>query len=136
MVLGAVRSMLTAGLLVALVRLPARSRTEAPAVRPASSPVITLSAGTAPGLMPDRPSAAVQWIVTLPLYQPSALGWLVGLPLNAGAVLSTFSPVRPALEVLPAASTAVPPALWFAPSPIVLAAGQLSMPERLSAQVK
>src|SRR5438093_12686441 len=128
--------MLTAGLLVASVELPARSLTEALAARPVSSPVITLSAGMAAGSIPDRPSAAVQWMLTLPLYQPSAFGWVVGAPLRVGAVSSTLRPVRPALALLPAASTAVPLALWLAPSPTVLAAEQLSMPERLSAQVK
>src|SRR5436189_205127 len=67
-VVGAVRSILT-GALFALVVLPARSLTEALAIRLAPSPVITLLAGTVAVSIPDRPawSEAVQWIVTSPL---------------------------------------------------------------------
>src|SRR5438094_10526941 len=60
----------------------------------------------------------------------------MGAPLSTGEVLSTLIPERLAPAELPAASTAVPLAVWFAPSLTVLAAGQLSIPDRLSAQVK
>src|SRR5215207_7672740 len=46
--------------------------------------------------------------------------------------MSTEMPLTPLLELLPAASTAVPVADWSAPSPIVFGAGQASMPERMS----
>src|SRR5205085_10714690 len=103
---------------------------------PGSSPVPMRLPGTVAGSMPDGTCTAVHWIVTLPLYEPSAWGCVVGAPLRVGGVLSTLIPVRLAPAVLPAASTAVPLAVWFAPSLTVLAAGQLSIPERLSAQVK
>ena len=41
-----------------------------------------------------------------------------------------------ALASLPAASFAVPVALWFAPSPSVIAAGQKAMPESASSHLK
>ena len=75
-VVGAVRSILTEAL-VADVSLPARSRTEVPAVRPVPSLAMVLSAGVAPS-MPERASGAVHVTVTSSLYQPAAFGsaWL------------------------------------------------------------
>ena len=60
---------------------------------------------------------------------------MVAAPASVGAVLSTLTPLTPALAVLPAASVAVPLALWPAPSPSVWAAAQFATPERLSAQM-
>src|SRR5690242_18125817 len=71
-----------------------------------------------------------------PLYQPLPFGAVVAAPLSAGAVSSTLMAVMLALALLPAASVAVPLDVWFAPSPSVLAAGQLSIPESASPQVK
>ena len=58
--------------------------------------------------MPDSASEHVQWIVTLPLYQPALFALVVGAPESDGAVLSTEMPVTPALFVLSALSTAAP----------------------------
>src|SRR3954464_10930900 len=87
-VLGAVRSILT-GALFAEVSLPARSRTEVPAVRPVPSPSMVLSAGAAPS-RPERASAAAHLTVTSPLYHPAPLGAALAAPLSVGAVLSTL----------------------------------------------
>src|SRR5438045_1405486 len=100
---GAVRSILIPDTVV-LVELLALSPTEALAERFAPSPVIVLSAGTIPGLIPDKLPAAVQWIATSPLYQPSALGCVVAAPPSDGAVLSTFMPLTVVPLLLPAAS--------------------------------
>jgi hypothetical protein len=58
--------------------------------------------------MPDRASEAVQWIVTSPLYQPSAFGAAVAAPLSVGAVLSMLMPPTLVLALLSALSVAVP----------------------------
>ncbi len=110
-VLGAVRSILTAGLLSALFVLPALSLIVLLATRPLPSPVIVLSAGHEPST-PDRLSEQVQSIATSPLYQLAALGCVVGAPLRVGFVLSTLILSIPAPAVLPAASVAVPLAAW------------------------
>ncbi len=101
-VLGAVWSILTAGLLVAVVVLPALSLTEALVVRPVPSLLIVLSAGQAPSI-PEPPalSLQVQATVTLLLYQPAALGLVVGAPLSDGATLSMLT-VTVVLVLLPA----------------------------------
>src|SRR5262249_7975331 len=126
LVLGACRSILTAGLL-ASVWLSALSLTEALAVRPMPSPVIVLSTGSA--TTPDNASAAVQWMVTSPLYQPAAFDAVVGAPLSDGAVSSTLMPLSLTLAVLPAASATVRLTLWLAPSPNVCVPGQISIPD-------
>src|SRR6266536_4173062 len=113
LVVGAVLSILTAGLLVAVVVLPALSDTEALAVRPLPSPLMVLSARTEPA-RPDSASDAVQWMVTLPWYQPAAFGAVVGAPLRVGATLSILMPLTVALALLSALSTAVPVTAWFA----------------------
>src|SRR3954454_10076919 len=82
-VMGGVRSILTAAL-VAEVSLPARSRTEVPAVRPVPSPSMVLSAGAAPS-GPESARAAFHLTVTSPLYQPAPLGFVVAAPLSVGA---------------------------------------------------
>src|SRR5919199_1012480 len=69
--------------------------------------------------MPDRLSVPVSVTWTGPRYQPLSSG--------AGT---------PAAVVLPAASLAVPLTLWLAPSASVCGAGQVAIPDRLSAQVK
>ena len=51
---------------------------------------MTLLAGVA--TTPERSSAAVQLIVTSPLYQPLAFGAVVGRRTASGAVLSTLMP--------------------------------------------
>src|SRR5262245_58519486 len=116
--------------------LPARSLTEALAPRLPPLPSITLSAGTVDRSTPERTSAAVQWMVTSPLYQPAAFGWLVGAPLSVGAVLSTLRAPTLVLALLPAASVAVPLTLWFLPSLSVWGAVQPLIPERSSEHVK
>src|SRR4051812_42115620 len=95
------------GALVADVSLPARSRTDAPAVRPVPSPLMVLSAGAAPS-MPDRLSPAVHFTVTSPLYQSARLWSVVGDPVRVGAVLSTSIGPTVTSSVLPASSVAVP----------------------------
>src|SRR5438067_2426698 len=82
-VFGAVLSMFTAGLLAAVVVLPAWSLTDADAVRPVPSLLIVASAVTGPA-RPERASLAVQWTVTLPLYQPAPFGDAVGAPDSNG----------------------------------------------------
>src|SRR5262249_11578479 len=115
-VVGAVRSMLTAGLVTEPLLLPALSLTEALAVRPLPSPLITLSAGAVAGSIPDKLSEPVQWIVTLPLYQLAAFWLVVGAPLSAGPTLSMLTPLTIPLAVLPARSETVPlVTLLFAP---------------------
>src|SRR5438094_4083670 len=109
LVLGAVRSILMPAT-VALVVLPALSLTEALAERLSPSPAMVLSSGRVAGSRPERPawSAAVQWTVTSPLYQPAPFGCVVAAPASEGAVSSTLMPERLALAVLPAASIAAP----------------------------
>ena len=128
-VVGAVRSMFTAAL-SAVVLLPALSATVAVSLRPLPSPVMVLLAGAE--ATPERSSSAVQSIVTSPLYQPLPLAAVVGLPLSVGAVSSTLMPPTVVLAELPAASTAVPSRDWSVPSPKVLSAVTLSMPDRVS----
>src|SRR4051794_5626483 len=119
---------------VAAVALPALSVTDAPAERLLPSPVMVLSAGAAPSpVRPDRASPAAQWTVTSPLYQLLPFGAVVAEPLSVGAVVSTLTPVMVNGSLtLSAASVAVPPALWSAPSPSVLPAGQERRPDRPS----
>src|SRR5919199_1406448 len=121
--LGGVRSMLTAA--AAAVVLPALSWTETLVATSLPSPVSVLSGGHAPS-MPDSASEQVQAIATSPLYHltmvPSAsvlvpLGAPTAAPLSRGAVLSMLMPFTLASALLPAASLAVPDALWSAPSP-------------------
>src|SRR5919199_1154540 len=83
-VTGAVLSIFTAGALVAFV----------------------LSAGAA--TIPLSASAAVQWTLTFPLYQPAAFGDVVGAPDSVGAVLSILATKGVVLVLLSALSTAVP----------------------------
>ncbi len=83
---GGVRSMLTAGLLVAVVDRPAPFVALCELVRPLPSPTIVVSAGAVG--MPDSGSDAVQWTVTSPLYHPAVFGWVVGAPESSGAVVS------------------------------------------------
>ena len=104
---GAVRSIFTAGLLVALVVFAARSLTDAPAVRPVPSLVMVSFGGHAPSI-PESASLHDQWIATSPLYQPLPFGLLVGAPASAGAVLSMLMADTVADWELPATSVAVP----------------------------
>src|SRR5207253_325996 len=91
-VLGAVRSMLTAGLLDALVVLPALSLTDALALRPLPSPSIVLLGGQAPGLaMPERASLQLKLTVTSVLFQPVALATSERSAVMVGAVLSMLT---------------------------------------------
>ena len=94
LVVGAVRSILTAGLL-AVVLLPALSLTVWVAVRFSPSPVMALFAGAAVA-SPESASSAVHAMTTSPLYQP-LVGCVVGAPLRVGAVLSTLTPLTVAL---------------------------------------
>src|SRR4051794_10636844 len=83
-VLGAVRSILTAGD-CAFVELPALSVAVALAVSAVPSPVIVLFAGL---VVPDSASAAVHATTTSSLYQPAAFASVVALPDRVGATLS------------------------------------------------
>src|SRR5690348_2727424 len=74
-VTGEVRSILTAGLLVAVVDRPAPLVTVVVLVRFSPSPVITVSAGAVG--MPDSGSLAIQCTVTSPRYQPPVPGAVV-----------------------------------------------------------
>ena len=114
-VVGAVRSILTAGL-VADFALSALSLTDALAVRLRPSPPMTLSPGTVAALIPESASVADQWIVTSPLYQPAPFGELVGAPLRLGAVLSMLNGPTEPDALLSALSVALPLTDWFAPS--------------------
>src|SRR4051812_17135162 len=125
--------MLTAAL-SAVVVLPALSATVAVSLRPLPSPVIVLLAGA--DATPERSSAAVQSIVTSPVYQPLPFAAIVGLPLRVGAVSSTLMAPTVVLAELPAASTAVPSRDWLVPSPKVLSAVTVSMPDRVSSPSK
>src|SRR4051794_36163302 len=135
-VAGAVLSMLTAGALVAVVLLPAMSLTERVTVWSLPSPLRGSSAGHAPAAIPEPPalSEQVQWIVTLPLYQPFVpLGWVVGAPDKVGGVVSLAEDVSEVVAVLPALSVAVP--LTVTPPATVLllvldpSARHVSMPD-------
>src|SRR6478735_9575028 len=136
-VTGAVRSILTAGALWALVELPALSVTLAPAVSAEPSPVMVLLAGTAPA-RPESASDAVHATVTSLLYQPFALGAVVGVPESVGAALSMLMPLTVVLVELSALSTAVPVTDWFAPlvETTTGETGCVLMPERPSLAVK
>src|SRR5439155_5414380 len=104
-VVGAVVSILTAGL-VAVVVLPALSLTDVVAARPTPSPGMMLSGGVAVG--PESASEAVQWIETFWWYQPLPFGLVVGAPLRVGATLSMLTFAIVAWPVLSALSVAAP----------------------------
>src|SRR6266545_2548876 len=134
-VVGAVLSMSTAGLL-ALVVLPALSLTDAATFLPAPSPPIVLLSGQ-PTSMPESASEHAQATVTSPAYQPAALAPVVGAPLRTGATLSMLTGPTVALAVLSALSVAAPTRDWSAPSSVrVVVPGQLLMLDSSSAQVK
>src|SRR4051794_13940022 len=138
LVTGAVRSILTAGLLVAVVDRPAPFLTVVALVRPVPSPAIVVSAGAAG--MPDSGSAAVQWTLTSPAYQPAALGDVVGAPDRVGAEGSPAGAVEVAVALLPALSVAVPVTVtpgWTVFELVVLpSTRQPAIPEPVSSQVK
>ena len=135
---GAVLSILTVTTLLATLALPARSVT-ACAVEAIAAPSLlnTWSAGQL--TTPDRGSVQVKRIVTLPLYQPLALGALVAAALIVGAVLSilTVTTLLGAL-LLPARSVMVCAVeATLLPSLLnIWSAGQLVTPDKLSAQEK
>src|SRR5207248_11114675 len=108
--------------------LPARSWTVAVAPRLLPSPETTLSAGHEPA-MPDSTSLHVQWTTTLLSYQPSVFGPVVGAPERSGRVLSTSMPLTVAVALFPAASVAVPEAVWPCPSLSVCGTGHTLMPD-------
>src|SRR3712207_5514855 len=97
----------------AVALLPAASIAVPLALSPAPSLASVASAGQV--VMPDRASAQVKWMVTLPLYQPFALGGVVAAPSIVGAVLSILT-IATWLALLPAWSTAVPGTAWSLPS--------------------
>jgi hypothetical protein len=111
-VVGAVRSILTAGALCTepLV-LPALSVAEALDVSPLPSPLMIVSTGL---VVPDKASVAVQWTVTSPRYQPAAFGLVVGAPDSPGATLSMLMPPTVVLAALSALSVTEPVTDWFA----------------------
>ena len=132
-VVGAVRSMLTAGLLVAVVSRPAPFLTDVELVRPLPSAVIVVSAGAVG--MPDSGSLAVHLTVTSPLYQPSPFAVPCGAPDSSGAVVSPLATVTDAVLVLPALSVAVPVTVSPGLTVLLFEAGlvpsatQVAMPE-------
>src|SRR5436309_5637665 len=86
--------------------------------------------------MPERPSAQVNTTLTLVLFHPAALDAGEPLAVMVGAVLSILIVVL-VEAMFPALSTAVPAAIWFAPSPFSRAgAVHVAMPERRSRQLK
>ncbi len=105
-VTGAVLSILTGGLDMAAVELPALSDTLADAVSPVPSLEMTELAGHEPA-MPESASAHVHAIATSPLYHPAAFGLVVGAPDRLGAARSMLT-VTLAEALLSALSTAVP----------------------------
>ncbi len=111
---------------VLVVVLPALSVHVADADRFEPSPVTVLGAGDP--ATPEPPSVQAHVTVTSSRLHPVVLG----VPMSAGAVLSTFTPVTFAVALLPAASVAVPVAVWFAPSPSVCVPVQLSTPDSAS----
>src|SRR5947209_2149865 len=120
---------------VCVVALPALSVAVAVEDRLSPEPVTWVSPGH--WSTPDRLSAQVQWTRTSPLYQPAPFGFVVGAPDSAGGVLSRLMPPRLVVAVLPAASVAVPVALWLAPSVLrMVGLEQPWTPERASPQVK
>src|SRR5207253_2980946 len=87
--------------------------------------------------IPERTSEQRKLAVTSLLFQPLALAAGLRLPLIAGPVLSMLIPETVALALLPALSVAVAVARGVAPSALrVTSGGQLSIPERTSAQGK
>src|SRR3954452_11607253 len=98
--------------------------------------MMALSAGAVAGSMPERASDAVQWIVTLLVYQPlSPSVPLATTPLSDGALLSTLIGLTVVDDELSALSTAVAVMDWFAASVetvVVPPPVQLLMPERAS----
>ena len=86
-------------------------------VSPLPSPVIVVSAGGTG--IPDSGSAAVQWTVTSPAYQPSRFGDVVGAPERVGAVVSPAGAVDLAVAMLPALSVAKYETTWV-PSPVTV----------------
>src|SRR5215218_8531165 len=102
--------------------LPATSAQLAVADRLSPSPDTTVSAGWPAA--PDRASVQVQATATSPVCQP-----LEKPPVRTGSVVSTSTPLTPALVLLPAPSVTVALALWFGPSCRTSEAGLLAMPE-------
>src|SRR5205823_4335049 len=98
------------------------------------------SAGCVDGSIPDRTSAALQWTVTLPLYQPAPFGAVVAAPLSDGATRSMLMPLTVAVAVLSALSETDPVRDWPAPSDDTVCAaghpGAFSPEGPLSAHVK
>src|SRR3954471_7620792 len=143
-VVGAVRSMLTGGALVAVVPRPAPFFTVTLLARLLPSPEIVVSAGWVG--IPDSASDAVQWIVTSSRYQPEMFGWVVGEPDNCGGVVSPAWTAIVVDAVLPALSVAVPVTLpevrtvtWLVELPVarqVATPDACCWPELLSLQVK
>jgi hypothetical protein len=97
--------------------------------------VTTLSAGTVAWSMPERPSAAVQWTSTSPLYQSFAFASVVAAPVSVGGVRSMLTWSRDAEAELPARSETLRVTLWSAPSVArSTVPGQIATPVSLSAQ--
>jgi hypothetical protein len=114
---------------VAVAELPARSDTVPLALWLPPSVSIT-GAGQASGANPDPLSVHVKVTVTLLEFQPLAFGAGEAVAVIVGRVSSMLIPLTVAVAELPALSTAVPLALWFAPSVVsVTGAGQVSIPD-------
>src|SRR5690349_15647565 len=85
---------------------------------------------------PERLSAQVNATLTLVLFHPAAFGTGVAPAVMVGDVLSMLM-LTLADAVFPALSTAVPAAIWFAPSAFSVAgAVQVAMPDNASWQLK
>ena len=131
-IVGAVLSTLIPELVV-LALLPAASVTEPVADWFAPWPTVCAVEQVA---TPESASPHVKETVTSALYQPLAFGARSRAEEMVGSVLSMLT-FAGSVALLPALSTAVPVAAWFAPSlEIVKGAVQLAIPDTPSAQVK
>src|SRR5262245_61605979 len=87
--------------------------------------------------MPERASKGLKCTVTLPLYQPAALGLVVAAALRVGLVKSMLMPETVVPALLPATSVAVPLTDWPAPSPLSVVGPETpARPERASLALK
>src|SRR3954470_9998133 len=120
--------------MLVVLTLPARSATE-PATVVEPLPATTWSAGHAPAAIPDSASVQVKCTVTGPSYTPPGPGARSGVAVIVGLVRSTLTGPMDVVAVLPATSTAVPAAVWLAPSLKTRGAVHDAMPDSESPQV-
>src|SRR5687767_5437597 len=101
---------------------------------------MVLLRGWVAGSIPESLSTPFQATLTLPLYQPSALGSAVGAPLRSGLVWSMLIPMTSVPLLFPATSTASPCTDWLAPSLVSVVlpaqpATPVCRPDPMSAQL-